>query len=307
MIRPFSCFLFAVALVVPTTAWAQAPAISRTITVTFTGIVANDIGNAIYIRQSNGTLTPYTGPVPTLPYAQGQPISISYQAVVPTAAYYTSPAYTGAVAADGVYRFTVTNPQYSGGGAPDGIGDATVPSITAGILTNANPTAPTNVTQTIVYNANTDSYFLEGSGGFVSGRYSGPGFTYDRETYDLQPCAAGSACGNPRNGNKFDLTGNAAGDGISAGKIGIFNPMFTQITAFFDLVFSGSWSLPQFSSSGSGGSGSGSGSGGGGTGGAIQVPEPGAMGLFGGAFAILPFRRRLGNFMRKKPVKTDMI
>ncbi len=92
----------------PTVAGAQSAPMQRAIPIIFTGIVANDVGSSIRIRQPDGTFAAFTGPVPDYPYVKGDAVTISINANVPTRDYYTSGTYSGQIAADGIYRVPIS-------------------------------------------------------------------------------------------------------------------------------------------------------------------------------------------------------
>ena len=266
------------------TAHAQTAPISRTVPVTFTGVVSSTAADTMLVRQPDGSLTSFAGALPDLPYLKGDPVTISFNATLPTRAFYDSGAYQGQIAADGIYRITVANPYYTGGTAPGGIGNATIADPSGPINPFINSGQPTNTRMTIVYDYNTDSYSIEGGGNFGSAYYTGPGYIYDAATGSYQACGGGWACaGSNTEPVDFNLTGNADGSAISTGNILINSrdPSSGTGTGFFSWLFSGSWNLPQFN------------------GGATAVPEPGMLGMFGGGFAALIWRRR-----RRKSART---
>jgi polyisoprenoid-binding protein YceI len=94
----FGRFVFAAALAlaaIPGAASAQTAPISKTISLTYTGTVTNAAADTIMVRQPDGTMAHYTGPLPNLPYANGDQVTISFNATVPTKAFYDSGLYTG--------------------------------------------------------------------------------------------------------------------------------------------------------------------------------------------------------------------
>lgn len=256
--------------------------LAQTVPITFTGLVSTSVANTIRIVQPGGTTVPYTGPVPAYPYDNGQPVSITFNATLPTKAFFASPYYTGQVAADGIYRFALATPPLSGG-KPLGIGDMTQPLGGVGDPTTNNGNQDPAARMTIVYNSNTDTYSLEGSGGFNATSYAGPGFRYDGTTGQLISCSTGLICKNGEPGSfhlggvtdyLFGLTGDSTGTQVSTGIIPIIDDFTSGIAGYFSVTMTGSWSLPQFG------------------GGATQVPEPGMLGLFGGGVLLVAARRR---------------
>lgn len=260
-----------------TPAFAQTAPQSRTIPVTFSGTVTNDVSQTIRIRQADGSYAAFTGAVPDYPYGAGDAVTISFNAVVPTrAAYEAGGALQNAASADGIYRITVSNPFYSGGSRPLGIGNSTVADPSGPINPVDTFGQPTNTRMTLVYDAIADSYSIDFTNGqFASGSYAGPSYLYDSVTQTLTPCS-GSACGN----GGLSISGNATQ--LTTSNIGITGtapgngPQSGAGTGLFSLIFSGSWNLPSFN-----------------PGGPIDVPEPGSVLFFGaGAFAIMRRRRQ---------------
>jgi hypothetical protein len=208
-------------------------------------------------------------------------VSITFNATVPTKEYFTSPYYTGQVAADGIYRIGLATPSLSGG-KPLGIGDITQPLGGVGDPTLNNGQAPVG-RMTIVYDSNTDTYSLEGSGGFNAASYAGPGFRFDGTTGQLIGCASGAECSGQAPGSFhlgggadyiFTLTGDTSGTQVTTGSIPILDDITNGLAGYFGVTMTGSWNLPQFG------------------GDATQVPEPGMLGLLGGGVLMMAARRR---------------
>lgn len=259
-------------------AMAQTAPVSRTITLTYSGVVTQGAGDTIMIRQPDGSLTRYTGPLPDFPYKPGDQIAISFDATVPTRAFYDSGTYRGQLAADGIYSIRVSSPYYNGGTSPGGIGNSTAADVTGPISPALNSGQPTNTLMTIVYDYNADSYSISAAGDFLSSAYAGPGFRYDAGSGQYVSCTTSSSCLTYAGADPilFALRQNADGT-IGTSNIAIPSTDLASPagTGFFSLLFSGSWNLPVF-----------------GGGGATPVPEPGMLGLFAAAFAVLPFRFR---------------
>lgn len=259
---------------VPLHVQAQTAAISRTIDLTFTGVVSSTASDTILVRQPDGNLVTYTGALPDYPYKAGDAVTISFKATVPTKAYYDSPAYQGQVAADGIYRIGVSSPAYNGGAV---IGSSTVADASGPINPVMNFGQPTNTRMTLVYDSNKDSYFIDGNGDFNSGAYGGVmGLIYDAVSQAYQVCNTETTCRTTASSDPvmFRLSQNPDGT-ISTGNIRInsTDPASGTGTGVFSLLFSGSWNLPSF-------------------GGVTQVPEPGMLGMFGMASLALVWRRR---------------
>ncbi len=264
------------------TAPVQAQLYVRTMPITFTGVVSTSVANRIMILQPNGRTVPYTGPVPAYPYDKGTPVSITFNAELPTKEYYASPYYRGQVASDGIYRLSLSTTSLNPA-KPLGIGNITVPLGGVGNPTLDNGNQDPVASMTIVYDSNTDSFSLEGSGGFSASAYAGPGFRYDGTTGQLISCATAAICKNGQPGSLhlgggvdyfFDLSSESTGTQIATGAIPIVDDITNGIAGYFGVTMTGSWSLPQFG------------------GGATQVPEPGMLGLFGGGVLLMAARRR---------------
>lgn len=261
---------------------AQTAPISRTVPVIYTGTVTSSASDTIMVRQPDGTLARYTGPLPDFPYKVGYQVTISFDATLPTRAFYDSGVYQGQIAADGIYRIGISSPYYNGGLTPGGVGSGSIPEVSGPIGGALNAGQPTNLNMTIVYDYNADTYSIVAAGDFSSGAYAGPGYKFDAASGSYVGCAGGAACTTYAGADPilFGLRQNADGS-IATGNVGIMStdPGSGTGTGFFSLLFSGSWNLPSF----------------GGGGGATPVPEPGMLGLFAGAVAVV-FRRR-----RKRP------
>jgi PEP-CTERM motif len=264
-----------------TQAVAQTAPISRIVPVTFTGIVANDVTNEIRIRQPDGTYAAFQGPVPEYPYKKGDAVTLSFNATLPTQAFYQpgSPVYGEQIAADGLYRIGLVAQEYAGGGI--GIGVTRGLDVSGPIAPASNFGQPANMSMTIVYDSNADTYSIDFSnGGFLGGAFAGPGYTYDATTGTLRNCA-GSCSPIPEDNNLFRIRSLGTADTLTASNIGIFGTApgngagSNNNAGLFSLFFSGSWNLPTF-----------------GSGGATQVPEPGMMLLFAGGVGALAARRR---------------
>lgn len=270
-----------------TPATAQTAPISRTVPLTFTGTVTNDVTNTIQIRQPDGSTVPYTGPVPDYPYKAGDPITISFNATLPTKAFYEPGGpYGGQVAADGIYRIAIGG-QPSGGAftpGPGGVGVITIPDVSGPITGNANGTG-SFARMMIVYDSKADTYSLEyPNGTWGVHDMNGPSYTYDQASGALASaqasCRGGTRIGcNEINPGGFSIIGN---ESSASANIAIWSPSANNdpntsyIDGLFRMVINGSWNLPTWN----------------GSGGSTEVPEPGMALMFGsGALALLRRRR----------------
>jgi hypothetical protein len=262
----------------PTVASAQSASIQRVIPITFTGIVANDVGSSIRIRQPDGTFTAFTGPVPDYPYVKGDAVSISFNANVPTRDYYTSGAYSGQIAADGIYRVAISGRATQGSSSTIGLGDTV--DVSGPIQQGSNfGQAPGMSGLTIVYNSNTDNYSIEfPNNRWNAGPFDGPSFTYNSATGNVgtspTTCIKSQGCTDLGDAG-IGLSGNA--NQISTGNIRIYD-LANATLGLFNIDFNGSWNLPIFGASG--------------TGDPTDVPAPGSMLLFVGGVALLMRRQR---------------
>jgi hypothetical protein len=265
-------------LALATQASAQSAPISRTIPVTFTGVVVDDVANTIKIRQPDGSFANFTGPVPDYPYKKGDAVTLSFNATVPTQAFYQPGGpYTGQVAADGIYKIGIASPAYTGGTTPGGVGNMGAIDVSGPIRPVDNNGQPTNLGGfTIVYDSNADSYSLEfPSGQWTAGKFDGPGYGYDAATGTVSATNTTCTSANCADGGMV-LTGNSTGFSATNAPV---SGSSGGIAGFFSALFSGTWNLPTWTGNGSGGS--------------TDVPEPGMAVLFGsGALALLARRRK---------------
>lgn len=249
---------------------AQTAPVSRVITVTYTGTVTTDGSDSIRIRQPDGSYIPYTGPVPDLPYVNGDQVTISFNATVPTQAFYDSGTYGGQVATDGIYRIRLTTTPTGTGG---GIGYTSAADVSGPIGYSPNYGEPAYSALSVVYDYNSDSYFIDGGGNFLAASLWGPGYTFDAASGNIVACQSQTCAPSYYDYNSFALQGSADGSTIGARNIGIYDPVSGSNRAgLWDLAFSGSWNLPRF-------------------GAVTTVPEPSMLVLFAGG-AMVPLLRR---------------
>lgn len=256
--------------VIPASAFAQTAPTSKTITLTYTGVVTANGTDSIRIRQADGSYVPYTGPVPDLPYMKGDQVTISFNATVPTKAFYDSGTYQGQVAADGIYRFRLTTLPTGSGST---LGYAGPSDVSGPISYSPNYGEPPYTGMSVVYDYNTDTYSIDGGGNYFATNLWGPGYAFD-PAGNIVACQTSTCAPAQYDYNSFSLRGSADGSTISANNIGIYDPVSgSNRQGLWDLVFSGSWNLPSY-------------------GGTTQVPEPGMLALFGAAAMVPVLRRR---------------
>jgi len=246
-----------------------------TIPITFNGVVTTSLGDPINIRQADGGFTPYAGPVPTFPYTEGQAVTISFNATVPSAAWLASHPEAAVYAADGVYRITLL-PDANAASAPAmaGYGAASGVNISTGFAPADNPRSGGDVmAMTLLFNSNTNTYTIATihDATFVAGYFAGPDYVYDGNSGHLVACS-GAACDPVGNAaNLFTLVGDADGGTVAASNIPILDSITGELAGLFSFGLTGGWSL--------GGS-------------ATKVPEPGMLGMFAVAALVPVLRRR---------------
>jgi hypothetical protein len=252
---------------------AQVTQISPTqnaVRVTFTGVVTNDVTDAISIRQPDGSFAAYTGPVPDYPYSRGDIVTISFDTTTPR-----NPA-SGSV--DGLYRYNITSPATGFSGGP---GFTNRADVSGPIAQEQVPFLLRGIT--LVYDANTDNYTLDfPTGDWTSGYYDAPSYDYSAATGQLTPADAcvGVQCESADlllRGTATAVTlSNGFGRGIpiggtdASGGPGLMGYLSS-------LSLSGSFNFGTY---------------GGSSGGPIDVPEPATLFLFGGGVAAVAARRR---------------
>jgi len=102
MYRSLICLAAAAALAFgPQTARAQSQPVGvQPTTITFNGVVSSNVAQTIQVRDPvTNQLVPYTGPVPVFSQPVGQPVTISFNASLPTKFFFDS--YNAALVAAG--------------------------------------------------------------------------------------------------------------------------------------------------------------------------------------------------------------
>jgi PEP-CTERM motif len=269
MIRQFVLVSAIFASQIATPANAQTAPQLRTIPVTFTGVVTNEIADTIKIRQPDGSLSTFTGPVPDYPYRKGDNITISFTTQVPTKAYYDT--YTGQQSVDGIYKIRIQGRSSSSTPTFGGVRDVDISG--PGRLSGNDGFGIRDFS--IVFEANTDQYSLE----FPNGEWSiGP---VDLPTYNLD---SSTGALTPRASSCFGVQCESTSTGIRGGAESAYvnnipivrDPGLSEFVAgFFSLAFGGSWNLPTYN-----------------PGQPVDVPEPATLLFFGAGAAALGWRRR---------------
>jgi hypothetical protein len=254
---------------------AQAAATSQVVPLTFTGTVTADPAATIQIRQADGSYVPYTGPVPSnTSYHAGDAVTITMNATLPTRAYFdTMIAAGGSVPADGLYHIKLTStPNGSTNSAT--IGYVSPAAVSGGLSSVGLYGEPNYTTLSVVYNYNTDSFSLDGTGSFRDESVRGAGFTYDAASGTVSACTGLSCAPAQASGyGAFSLIGGS--DGSITSSMSYLWDAAAEVVGRFTLGLSGTWSLPAA-----------------GGGGATQVPEPSMLALFGAGVFVPVLRRR---------------
>ncbi|MCP5396653.1 MAG: hypothetical protein H6918_07960 [Sphingomonadaceae bacterium] len=286
----FAIILLAGLLVAPSLVSAQTAPLSRTVPITFTGVVTDSVNDTIMVRDATGALMPYTGPLPDFPYHVGDEVTISFNADLPTRAFVDEYLASHGVppSTDGTYRIGVASCYYSGCLTP--VGAASNIDVSGPINPELNFGQPTNMRMDIIYDYNTDSYSIDWGtstlpSGFVAGSFGGPGLLYDPVTGLYVPCVNASDCRGSAAVDPVLFSLYANGDGSVVQTSGIAINAIGGATeptglGFFNLGFTGSWNLPGYAAN------------------PTQVPEPDMLLLFGLAAGVMPLRRWLARRQR---------
>lgn len=251
----------------------------QTIRINYQGIITSSPIDNIQIRQPDGSTVPYQGPVPDYPFKAGDPIMISFDAVLPS----PKAIERGLVPAssNGIYQFqlgpgiTADNSGIFGGGnlaafgnfsGSGGIGQATDGS---GAAVNS-----TDGGFAIVYNANDNSYSIndnfynrpDGSDTFGLGFLNMITLEYDRDSGLVSSYRVGDA-------NNSILAWSGLGGGQGRIPSVTYTGIGDSLLATNNLLFDGAFNLPFYAPP-------------------SQVPAPPALLLFGLAAGALTWRRR---------------
>jgi hypothetical protein len=266
-------FTITLAVATSSPATAQSAPISRTVPVTFTGVVTNDVTKTIQIRQPNGSFAPFVGHVPDYPYKVGDQVTISFNAFLPTREFYTSPQYNGQQAADGIYRIGLSGNFFTG--VPIGTTDRA--DVSGPAFVDERPYGLRGLT--VVFDSNADSYSLElPTEPWILGPLDVPSYIYDPATRTLR--SSPTACFGPQCESagliySGDATGGTIGGSFGRGiQIGLSTEP-TTFGVFDPIRISGGFNLPFFNG-----------------GNPTPVPEPSMMILFGAGAAAMMRRRR---------------
>ncbi len=240
--------------------------------VTYQGTVTSSATQHLQIRLPDGQTIPYTGPAPDYPFNAGDPISISFDAIVPSPSAIANGYVPPAV--DGIYTFqigprpeqlpqfpnTASFVNFSGNGG-----------ITQWQDGSGNASYGTNGGLAIVYNANTDSYAL--NTGFRPGPFGIGFFDFPMLAYDLISNSLSTQLLSDRN-----VTSGAAISGTSPTNARIPISIIgndgsnSWFAGGFDLAFDGGWSVGSRTP--------------------VDVPEPSMLLLFGAGAGALTWRRK---------------
>lgn len=250
---------------------AQTGPQQRTLPVKFTGVVTNEIRDTIKIRQPDGSLSTFTGPIPDYPYQKGDTVTISFTTQVPTKAFYD--VYTGQQSVDGIYKLRVQG--------PPGSLTPTVPSVRDVDISGPARLSPRDSFGIrdffIVFDSNADTYSLSfPESGWSIGSVDFPTYNLNSTTGELTPRSS-SCYGVQCEGTSTGLRGNSTDVSVNLIPI-VKDPGFGEFLAgFFNLSFKGSWNLPIYGANG---------------GNPVDVPEPASVLFFGAGAGVLGWRRR---------------
>lgn len=246
-------------LLVPLAAQAQ----TAPVEIKFVGTITASAPDTLMVRQADGSLKPWTGPLPDFPYVTGDQITVSF----------TATPGQPAISSDGIYRYSIvgaSQPASGSGYARLGSLDVSGPVAPSGDWNGATGLL-------LVYNSNTGTYSLEmPTGSYLLGEFDGPGYTYDPATNTMAPS---STTGDPRFGCSdqgsgcFNVTGTMGSGAVNQAPI---YGTDGSLRGFFSMLFSGDWFVNGVKQAG----------------GVTQVPEPGQTGLFAMALAALIWRGR---------------
>ena len=249
-----------------------------TMEIKFVGTITGSAADTLSLRRADGSMVPWTGPLPDYPYLKGDQVTITMN--VRPSGEYLDPNYP-AKPADGIYHFSVI-----GGSQMAGLGTSTgIAPISA--LDVSGPIGPSGQWQSstgmeMTYNSNTGQWNMNvSSTRFTLFEFDGPGYSFDPATNGMaltnttrQPVYS---CGDLGNGC-FGFSGNNLTD-LTTTNIPVWGTD-GSLRGIFNLLFSGDWFLNGVKQGG---------------GGSTQVPEPGQLALM--TMALLPLivrqRRRL--------------
>ena len=246
---------------------AAAQAQVAPVAVQFVGTITGSAADTLVVRQPDGTMKPWTGPLPDFPYMKGDQITVSFKAQPGSAVQ----------SADGLYRYTIIGPSQTSGST--GSNYALASGIDA-----SGPIAPDALFQAVtglnlLFDAKANTYSIE----MPTGRYSiaefgVPTLAYNQSSGSLSTISGGgSGCEDFLNGATgcYRLTGDMTSGAFT--NVKVVDSTDGGLAGFFNLLFSGDWFVNGVKQGG---------------GGSTQVPEPGQLALM--AMALLPLvaRRR---------------
>ncbi len=249
-------------LFLPLAAHAQ----TAPVAVKFVGTITGSAADTLMVRQADGTLKPWTGPLPDFPYVKGDQITVAFNAQPGNAVQ----------SADGLYRYTIIGPSQLSGSTGSNYAAAQTFDVSGPIAADALFQAATGLT--LVYDANANNYSIE----MPTGRYSiaefgVPTLSYNQSAGSFSTISGGgSGCEDYLNGATgcYRMSGDMTSGAFN--NIKVVDSMDGSSWGFFSILFSGDWFVNGVKQAG----------------GATQVPEPGQTGLFAMALAALMWRGR---------------
>lgn len=214
------------------------------VTVNYEGVITSSPTKDIMLRTPSGLIFPYTGPAPDYPFNVGDPIKISFEAIIPSKQVIQSGIIP--TAANGIYTFKLT---------PNEAEIKTDPTLGAfrnivgngGLIQSTdeqgNAENRSNRGLAIVYNAISDSYSVNSNANdvpfeekFILGGLDAPSLNYNPIENNILVAQIGSF----GRGATF-----WSGKGDGKGSIGVSNAGFpvgqqttiAQLSIFFDGAF----------------------------------------------------------------------
>ena len=259
MIRRVALFV-AWILFAPLAAQAQ----TAPVQIQFVGTITGSAADTLMVRQADGTLKPWTGPLPDFPYVKGDQISVAFSAQPGNAVQ----------SADGLYRYTIIGPSQTGGATGSNYALAGPVDVSGPIAADALYQAASGLT--LVFDANANTYSIEmPNGGYSIAEFGVPTLSYNQSAGSFSTISGGgSGCEDYLNGATgcYRLTGNMTSGAFN--NIKVVDSADSSNRGLFSILFSGDWFVNGTKQGG----------------GSTQVPEPGQLSLFALALAVLAWR-----------------
>lgn len=242
----------------------------------FVGTITGSAADTLMVRQADGTLKPWAGPLPDFPYVKGDQISVSFSAQPGNAVQ----------SADGLYRYTIIGSSQTGGTIGSNYALASQVDVSGPIAADALYQASNGLT--LVFDANTNTYSIEmPTGGYSIGDFGVPTMSYNQADGSFSTISGGgSGCEDYLNGATgcYRMTGNMTDGAFN--NIKVVDSTDGSNRGLFSILFSGDWFVNGVKQGGS-----------------TQVPEPGQLSLFALAVALLAWRSHARQLRRDQIVR----